>query len=1542
MAVVVVVVVGTGGCGATNPYDPASPTNLQAKARIVGHLGGDVQQDPAVLTLVDGQGHAVVDANGHVQQFNTLAADAPVPAGLPAGAGKPFQIGDLVPGTYTVVFSASANSEPLLLDARSAPGILGPGDTAVLDLAPAQRDLSDVTGAVHGTVQGSEGGASFAVKLVAESGNPDLAQTLQLDADGDFTFRHVAAGSYRIEAAGDTYAPASTPFFQVADVDVGLDTPLVLTTLGRVFSIDDFVGHDGQPPFAPFLPSSPLHVAVAPLVFSDTTIVAFARVYTDDTRPGPDDGWQPLTGADDLDADYDTAAGDGPRTVLAQLRLCFSDCADPLQPPLVSREIPLDFVFDATPPRAVSLTVDDVVRNDFLDGTHDALVAAPAIVTINCAQFGDAECAAATLPSTSPAVAGDLVDDTSRVQGFFFTTDDTPPTQFTPLGTLGQLARIQGVAPALQKSGPASQLLFIWAQDAAGNVGLVDVRDLVVDVDGIDLGNPALTATAGTITRAGSTDLLVPGASVTVDVNAVGERPALWHIHNQGTASARGLVVDQTIPYTGPQQIDVDGTHLQTLALTVDAFDSAGNLTRTSVPLTLLLSRTTDLTGTLALENRADVAGASLALVDDTGTTVTTVTAGASSSLDVGNPDPLVATLNLDGSYVFAGVPVKNNGGVPSEVYTVVATGPAPFSDGRVAVTVAPPGPSIADPITLTLPRGSLVGRFVLEGRENALTNSGIQVTLVNSLGKNIESALTFADGTWRIDSVPVDTGYKVVGFFDGFIQQEIPGVEVRAGGEDSIVDDDGTGAPTAIVLDALSGDFRLCALGPVLDLTCNPIVFTNQAQLMVGGISFDGITAFRVSTTPFGEADAQPAFQNVVGTPNGSGGTDFDPPLVTLGPSDGAVTVFLQLQTQSGATGAVLHSGVVFDTTPPVGVTASIGRGAGALLDGFTNESVGRVTVHADQGGQNGTVSPLKEARVVFAAAPPSSVPAVTACAHDVPCAVAFDTNSEGTHTAFVFSCDQAGNCTQTPVSAAIAVDRTPPLATNGTSFVPKESYIVSSGGQLFTRSAQFRIAIETGHGNVHDVNNNVVADVFGTKFGLTQVVDDGTFAAIPAPAPAHDTERLVPGVALPPIDGTYTIFAQLTDAAGNSTPLNGNPFHVDLVLDTRGPTLTFDLNSGAVFTRNSTVTLDINDQSTDPTVDGQFNLTGVFLDNDPSTFDDRALPLQNTSFDLHAAAAPAGDGDYTVFARFFDRAGNLTERQASIFLDRTPPAVLLVDCASCADPIHSGPATTANPYFTNAATHQIVVDTLADDNSGAVASIRTTVRSGALTGVPQTLPFSGTQNVTLSVLNAGVPQSLDGAYSVDVVFIDQAGNETAPTTIPVVLDTAVPTPALAINGAIGASAPFSNSENVSLTVSGGASTSPIVGIRVQNTAATFVGLPQPLVPNLAWQLANPGVDESKLVFLEATDAAGNVGVVSQSITLDKTPPTGTVTIAAGAPRINSTIANVTYSYILADVAAFAVTTNSAGFPANCAGVAFTNGASFPAQVTFAATSGG
>ena len=197
-------------CAPTNPFDPNAPVELQAKARIVGHLKGDVHASPAFLTLLDRGGQPIRDANGGaVTQFPTLAVDAPLPQGLEAVAGLPYAIEGLVPGTYTVLFNAAVNNEPLLLDAQSSPATVVAGATAVLDLSANKRDINDVGGAVRGAVDGAEGGATFVVRLVSKDGNPDLEQLAILSDNGSFSFRHVPAGEYKVAAAGDSYAPAT-------------------------------------------------------------------------------------------------------------------------------------------------------------------------------------------------------------------------------------------------------------------------------------------------------------------------------------------------------------------------------------------------------------------------------------------------------------------------------------------------------------------------------------------------------------------------------------------------------------------------------------------------------------------------------------------------------------------------------------------------------------------------------------------------------------------------------------------------------------------------------------------------------------------------------------------------------------------------------------------------------------------------------------------------------------------------------------------------------------------------------------------------------------------------------------------------------------------------------------------------------------------------------------------------------------------------------------------------------------------------------------
>ncbi len=481
----------------SNPFDPDAPPEQQERARIVGRVLGDFNNDTLLLTVVDDSGQLLrdVDKGSALRTFPTLAQGAPVPDLLEEGPGKAFEITDLVPGRYAVVFDAELNEEPLLQDASSDQVELLAGDLAVRNLTPAARSQSDLTGSVTGTVEGAEGGASFTVRLIAQSGNADVAQQQSLSEDGTFSFRNVADGQYRMQVAGDSYAPSATPFFSIAGEAVVLEEPLRLTTLGRIFFLDDFRGDEGLPPFSPFVQKSPVHVAVAPLALTNASLVAFARVYTDDARPEADEGWLPLTGAADLlEAAFDIESDDGPRTVLAQLRLCFESCEcidvdeagdcidDDFQTPLISRELALDFVLDTTAPRALSVQVDDTVRAVFA-GTAAELEESPAVVSVSCARFGSAQCALATIDTARAAISGDLLDDMSRLVGFAITLDDEEvPTTFEPVTTLGQTARISATAPPIAKIS-GEHVLRIWALDAANNLGLVDVRRMVVDVE---------------------------------------------------------------------------------------------------------------------------------------------------------------------------------------------------------------------------------------------------------------------------------------------------------------------------------------------------------------------------------------------------------------------------------------------------------------------------------------------------------------------------------------------------------------------------------------------------------------------------------------------------------------------------------------------------------------------------------------------------------------------------------------------------------------------------------------------------------------------------------------------------------------------------------------------------------------------------------------------------------------------------------------------------------------------------------------------------
>jgi len=112
-----------------------------------------------------------------------------------------------------------------------------------------------------------------------------------------------------------------------------------------------------------------------------------------------------------------------------------------------------------------------------------------------------------------------------------------------------------------------------------------------------------------------------------------------------------------------------------------------------------------------------------------------------------------------------------------------------------------------------------------------------------------------------------------------------------------------------------------------------------------------------------------------------------------------------------------------------------------------------------------------------------------------------------------------------------------------------------------------------------------------------------------------------------------------------------NGGSGSYTLYRDTAVPSGTISVNSGATFTKSTTVTLNLsasNPTAGDPVLDMRFS-------NDGSTFGAWVPFASSTSFTL-----PAGDGVKTVFVEFRNGAGAVsTASSHSITLDTTKPAI-------------------------------------------------------------------------------------------------------------------------------------------------------------------------------------------------------------------------------------------------------------------------------------------
>jgi FtsP/CotA-like multicopper oxidase with cupredoxin domain len=151
---------------------------------------------------------------------------------------------------------------------------------------------------------------------------------------------------------------------------------------------------------------------------------------------------------------------------------------------------------------------------------------------------------------------------------------------------------------------------------------------------------------------------------------------------------------------------------------------------------------------------------------------------------------------------------------------------------------------------------------------------------------------------------------------------------------------------------------------------------------------------------------------------------------------------------------------------------------------------------------------------------------------------------------------------------------------------------------------------------------------------------------------------------------------------------------------------------------------------------------------------------------------------------------------------------------------------------------------------------------------------PFAATRVATL------LPG--DGLKTMTVRFKDSAGNVSAPISASITLDTTAPNGGtISINGG----ATVTNKQSATLTLTAAAD---VTQMQFSKNGINFF----PFEPFAATRIVTllPG-DGTKTIYVRFKDAAGNVSSpISDSITLDTTPPTGTIAFVTPSPTTSAT----------------------------------------------------
>ncbi|MFZ5441825.1 MAG: carboxypeptidase regulatory-like domain-containing protein [Myxococcota bacterium] len=540
----------------------------------------------------------------------------------------------------------------------------------------------------------------------------------------------------------------------------------------------------------------------------------------------------------------------------------------------------------------------------------------------------------------------------------------------------------------------------------------------------------------------------------------------------------------------------------------------------------------------------------------------------------------------------------------------------------------------------------------------------------------------------------------------------------------------------------------------------------------------------------------------------------------------DGVQSVYVQVIDLAGNASMLGTDTVVVDRTLPSG-SLTLTRGPQATANGYTNQPMVEAALSAGQEPDGGVV------QVKLANDTGAQLDSALYQGLRPSLSWFLDTSSEGVKTVYAQFRDTAGNVSA-PVSATITYDVTPPAPVSATvtpAVTRSTSVVVNVTGPTTELSATQAITVSE--------NPTFTAA--------------GTVGPMPFPGTGQVPFTLSSG------DGPRTIYVRFKDHAGNTSIATAQvtldqtppttPTFAFTPSGTRGTTKFLNVATSLPFTLTGVDALSGVTQmrlATSNAVDAQGRLTGA----------SSVAWTPAGSF-----TRMAGEGAVTVYAQLLDAAGNASPVVSdTVVVDTVVPSGTLS--------IARGTRASVDGY-TNEGVVNLSLSAPAEPNGGAVM-----VKLANSNGVELTQAAYQDVAATSWFLNT----ASEGLKTVYAVFRDSAGNESTPVSATITYDVTAPTPATA-------SITPATTRTLGVTVSVASSAgdlSPTQALTLSESssfsgAGTVGPQAMPGGGTVAFTLSSGG-DGLRTVYVRFRDRAGNDTVVPATVTVDQTPPSGTI----------------------------------------------------------------